>query len=86
VVLAESDHVQVVEGSVYFPIESVDESLLEDNPLHTRCYWKGKASYYDVVVGGQRLSAAAFFYPKPWPLARRITGHVAFWQGVAVTR
>jgi uncharacterized protein (DUF427 family) len=27
---------------------------------------------------------AAWTYPQPWPLARRITGHVAFWRGVTV--
>ena len=84
--MAESDKTQAVEGNIYFPIDSVDRSLLEESPVHTRCYWKGKASYYDVVVKGERLSAAAFFYPKPWPLARRISDHVAFWQGVVVTR
>jgi uncharacterized protein (DUF427 family) len=27
---------------------------------------------------------AAWTYEHPWPLARRITGHVAFWRGVTV--
>ena len=27
---------------------------------------------------------AAWTYPKPWLLARRIKGHVAFWNGVDV--
>jgi uncharacterized protein (DUF427 family) len=25
--------------------------LLVDSPTHTRCPWKGKASYYTVVTG-----------------------------------
>ena len=85
-VLADTDDVVMVEGNVYFPIETVDPAMLEDSPLHTRCYWKGKASYYDVVVGDERLPSAAFHYPKPWPLAKMVTGRVAFWRGVDVSR
>lgn len=84
--LAETDDVVVVEGNVYFPIDAIDRSLLADSQMHTRCYWKGKASYYDVVVGEQRLSAGAFYYPKPWPLAKMVTDRVAFWRGVKITR
>ena len=86
VTLAESDDVTMIEGTAYFPPDTVDQSRLEPSPLHTRCYWKGRASYFDVVVGNRRLAHAAFTYPKPWPLARRITGYVAFWQGVTVRR
>jgi uncharacterized protein (DUF427 family) len=33
-------------------------------------------------VGGRRNIDAAWYYPKPFPLARKIAGYVAFWQGV----
>ena len=83
-VLAESDEVKVVEGNVYFPPDSVDRRYLQESPVHSRCYWKGKASYYDVVVEGDTNPAAAWYYPRPWPLARFLTGYVAFWRGVEV--
>ena len=84
--IAESDDVVVVEGNVYFPIQEVDNSLLEHSPRTSRCFWKGKASYYDIVVDGERLPAGAFTYERPWPLARMIRNRIAFWQSVQITR
>lgn len=83
-VLAESDDTVVVEGNHYFPIASVNKQYLEDSNSHTRCFWKGKASYYDVVVDGDRNSDAAFYYPDPSQAASEIKDHVAFWRGVRV--
>lgn len=82
--LAESDDTVVVEGNHYFPIESVNAEYLQDSETHTRCFWKGVASYYDVVVDGQRNSDAAFYYPDPSKAALNIKDHVAFWRGVEV--
>jgi uncharacterized protein (DUF427 family) len=42
------------------------------------------ASYYTVVVDGHANPDAAWYYPHPSPLARRIKDHVAFWNGVRV--
>jgi len=58
-VIAESDDTVVVEGNHYFPADSVRQDLLEDSERHTVCPWKGTASYYDVVVGGQTNAGAA---------------------------
>lgn len=85
-VIAESDNTVRVEGNHYFPIEDVRSEFLEESPTHTICPWKGRASYYTVVVDGERNPDAAWYYPRPSPLAKRITGRVAFWQGVAVRR
>lgn len=51
---------------------------------HTRCPWKGRASYYSVESNGQINPDAAWYYPRPWPLARRLKGYVAFWNGATV--
>lgn len=83
-VLAESDRTVMVEGNHYFPPSSVRMQYMQDSPAHTRCPWKGKASYYDIVVDGQTNRAGAWYYPKPWPLARKLRDHVAFWQGVVI--
>ena len=83
-VIAESDETVVVEGNHYFPREGVREELLAPSDHTSRCPWKGKASYLDVVVGAARNPDAAWTYPKPWPLARRIRDRVAFWKGVQV--
>lgn len=84
VTVAESDRTVVVEGNRYFPPDAVDRRYLRQSETHTRCPWKGRASYYDVVVDHLALPDAAWYYPKPWPLARRIRDHVAFWHGVTV--
>lgn len=85
-VLAESDTFEEVEGNVYFPVASLRREHLRESATHTRCFWKGTASYYDVVVDGEVNPDAAWYYPDPSAAARKITGHVAFWKGVQVTR
>jgi len=84
VVIAQSDRTIMIEGKHYFPPQDVLPEYLERSDRHTVCPWKGTASYYDVVVDGQRNSAAAWYYPQPKPAAKEIAGHVAFWHGVKV--
>lgn len=83
-VLAESDDIVQVEGNPYFPRESLSEGHFAESDHRSICPWKGKASYLDVVVDGERNENAAWYYPKPSPLARRIKGRVAFWNDVEV--
>lgn len=85
-VIAESDRTVRVEGNHYFPPDAVDRAYLEPSSRHSICPWKGRASYYDVVVDGERNGAAAWYYPNPTPVARKIKDHVAFWHGVRVRR
>ena len=51
--LAESGETVMVREITISPPESVDSSFFEDSTSHTRCHWKGDASYYDVVVNGE---------------------------------
>lgn len=83
-VIAESDQTEVVEGNHYFPPDSVNREYLDDSRTHTRCFWKGTASYYDVVVDGQSVADGAWYYPDPSNAASRIKDYVAFWRGVRV--
>ena len=84
-VIAESDETVKVEGNHYFPSESVNKVHLEPSDHTTVCHWKGTASYYDVVVGGQTNRDAAWYYPAPKDAASQIKDYVAFWRGVVVT-
>ena len=84
VVLAESDETIVVEGNHYFPPDSLDRSHFRESDTHTICHWKGKASYYDVVVNSAVNKDAAWTYPEPKPDAEHIRDYVAFWHGVQV--
>ena len=86
VVVAESDDVRVVEGVTYFPSADVDMERLTSSPTSSRCFWKGKAEYWH-VDGDDLEMDAAFAYPAPWPLARRlVTDRIGFWRGVRIER
>ena len=81
-VLAESDRAVVVEGNHYFPPEDVKSEFLRPSQTHTRCPWKGIASYYDVVVDDEVNPDAAWYYPETTDAAKHFEGHVSFWRGV----
>ena len=83
-VLAESDETVVVEGNHYFPAESVNREHFRESETHTVCPWKGTASYYDVLAGGEVNRDAAWYYPEPSDAAKQIKDRVAFWRGVRV--
>jgi uncharacterized protein (DUF427 family) len=83
-VIADSDDTVVVEGNHYFPLDSVAPGVLSESEHTSVCSWKGTASYYDVVVGGERNENAAFHYRDPKPGAAHVTDRVAFWHGVDV--
>lgn len=85
-VVAESTDTERLEGNHYFPPQSIDWTHLEKTDQTSVCFWKGVATYYDVVVDGQRLPAAAWTYEAPSPAAASIKDHVAFWRGVAVVK
>lgn len=85
-VLAESSQTKVVEGNHYFPPDSLNREYFTDSRMRTLCPWKGLARYYTVSVDDQVNPNAAWYYPHPSPLARKIKNHVAFWNGVQVER
>jgi uncharacterized protein (DUF427 family) len=83
-VIASSDDIVTVDGNAYFPLDAVDPACLQPSDHTTVCGWKGKAGYYNVVVGGQVNQNAAWFYAAPKDAAKQIKGRVAFWKGVQV--
>ena len=83
-VIAETDEFERVEGNIYFPPNSVNRKFLEESSTHTMCPWKGTASYYDIVVDGERLDNAGWYYPDPKERAAQIKDYVAFWKGVQI--
>ena len=85
VVLAESNETVVVEGNHYFPPDALNRDYFVESDHHTRCPWKGLASYYTLEVEGESNPNAAWYYPDPSDAARQIKDHVAFWKGVQVT-
>lgn len=84
--IAESDDVVEVEGNLYFPRDSVDDGILERSAATSVCPWKGTATYFTLVVDGERNPDAVWTYESPSSAARHITDRVAFWHGVTVER
>jgi uncharacterized protein (DUF427 family) len=83
-VLAEAPRTVQVEGNHYFPPASLRREYFLPSSARSLCPWKGFARYYSLVVDGHVEPAAAWYYPRPTPLARRIRNHVAFGGGVRI--
>lgn len=62
----------------------VQQGYLAPSDRATTCPWKGRANYYDIVVGGEVDKDAAWTYREPSNAARDIKGFIAFWRGVQV--
>jgi uncharacterized protein (DUF427 family) len=82
VVLAETSNPVPLEGNVYLPPDDVRHEYLATARAWSPCGRKGAARYYTVHPGGQVNNNAAWCYPHPTPLARKIKNHVAFRHGV----
>ncbi|WP_278312365.1 DUF427 domain-containing protein [Lolliginicoccus levis] len=83
-IIAEAEATEEVEGNQYFPPESVKREYLRPSEHQTSCYWKGTASYYDLVVDGETGRNLAWYYPEPMSEARHIADHVAFYPQVTI--
>jgi uncharacterized protein (DUF427 family) len=62
----------------YFPKEDVYADLLVPSARHTRCPYKGEASYWSIRAGNKSAENAAWSYQQPLPGAAAIKDHVAF--------
>jgi uncharacterized protein (DUF427 family) len=52
--IAEADCTEIVEGTHYFPSESLRREFFQPSDTHTICPWKGKAHYFTLLVGERR--------------------------------
>ncbi|QQS21525.1 DUF427 domain-containing protein [Candidatus Saccharibacteria bacterium] len=78
-----------IEGNWYFPPSSLKREFFQDSDHHTTCFWKGEASYYDVVVDGKRNEFGSWYYPQPKDgsiekVRNDFSNYVAFWNGIQV--
>jgi uncharacterized protein (DUF427 family) len=68
--------------TIYIPLTDVRADLLETSGGRGfHCEFKGRATYLDVVVDGDRRPQAAWTYAAPLAGYEAITGHVAFYAG-----
>jgi uncharacterized protein (DUF427 family) len=63
----------------YFPRDDVRFDLLESAGHRTHCPYKGDASYYTVIAGGQRYENAVWAYPDPVDSVPELRDYVAFY-------
>ncbi len=63
----------------YFPPDDVRMDLLEPTDEHTRCPYKGDASYWTIRVGDRVSENAAWGYLDPLPGREDIKGYLAFY-------
>ncbi|MEQ1788537.1 MAG: DUF427 domain-containing protein [Acidimicrobiales bacterium] len=63
----------------YFDPADVRVDRLVPSTHVTFCEWKGQASYFDVVVDGTVVEAAAWTYRNPTEAFAPIRGHLAFY-------
>ena len=68
--------------TIYIPPEDVRSELLVASAQRgTVCEWKGRARYFDAVVGGRHVRAVGWSYPDPTAAYAGLRDHVAFYPG-----
>jgi len=85
-VIAESDQIMEVEGTIYFPEPSLKREYFRPSTTTSTDPATGQRRYLTVVIDGQDNQDAAWYYPDPKPAARKVKGYVAFWRGVEVEK
>jgi uncharacterized protein (DUF427 family) len=65
----------------YVPMADVAASVLRPNRETSFCEFKGRASYWDVVIGDSTSPSAAWSYPQPHPGYEDLADRVAFYPG-----
>lgn len=63
----------------YFPKSDIQTEFLRTAVGTTFCEWKGVASYYDIEVGNNYVSKAAWCYTKPTRAFEGIKDYIAFY-------
>jgi uncharacterized protein (DUF427 family) len=63
----------------YLPIADIQQQYLVPATNTTFCEWKGRGSYYSLVVGNKTAPNVAWYYPTPTPAFAAIANAVAFY-------
>lgn len=66
--------------SYYIPLEDIAPGVLHPGPRRRSfCEWKGRASYFDLVLGEELREDAAWAYHTPSRRFAALRGHVGFY-------
>jgi len=63
----------------YLPPNDIDLATLVSVDGSSFCEFKGRANYFDLVVGERRSTKAAWAYPQPTRAFDALAGHFAFY-------
>ncbi|GAC1328464.1 MAG: DUF427 domain-containing protein [Chloroflexota bacterium] len=82
--IADSTHAVLLRESnllpvYYFPPADVRQDVLTPTDLHTRCPYKGEASYWTISVGDRVADNGMWGYVDPLPGREDIAGYRAFY-------
>jgi uncharacterized protein (DUF427 family) len=83
-VIAQSDDTVVMDGNHYFPASSLRREYITFSNHRTSNPVNGEASYYSLLVNGEMLTDALWYYPDPNSVAEMLKDRVAFGNGVKV--
>jgi uncharacterized protein (DUF427 family) len=67
--------------TIYLPRGDVAEELLRATRHHSFCEWKGRAAYFDIVLGDHRAARAAWTYPRPKRGYEALADFISFYPG-----
>lgn len=63
----------------YLPPEDLAQSYLMKNGFESYCEYKGKAGYYDLIIGQEKVLKVGWYYPSPTKAFDALKDHVAFY-------
>lgn len=66
----------------YIPPDDVNSELLEKASGTSFCEWKGQATYWDVIVDGEKAAKAAWSYHNPSDRFKEIDGYFSFYPAL----
>jgi uncharacterized protein (DUF427 family) len=84
VVVADSSRALTLQEASYPPVQYIprtdaDMTYFAPSDHHTRCPYKGEASYFTLEVDGKRSVNAVWSYEEPFPAVADIEEHLAFY-------
>lgn len=82
--IAESKDIKVIDGSWYFPKDSINKKYLKESPTHLISADKGEANFFNIYVADKVNWNAAWYYSKPNKELKDIKGRVGFGPGIQI--
>jgi uncharacterized protein (DUF427 family) len=67
--------------TIYIPPSDIDAACLKPADGSSFCEWKGRAAYFDVVVGERCEERCAWTYPDPVERYAALRDHIALYPG-----